>query len=419
MKLFNKRVYYLYFALFCFIVFCINLTSSYIQYKNFMDIGEQEIIAKVELVYTKTNESNKTYKILRLKTNGFSFYTVPRKNINFKPFDELKLTVINLDVKFIDYLRGVFYIPSNGITPLEKSKTPNLRQKALNFISLQHENDKISSLFMALFLGAAVSKELRDDISHWGMAHLVAISGYHLGVIMGVVFLLLAPVYRYFGARFFPYRSYKFDISVIGFALLCFYFYMIGFVPSFLRAFTMSIFGFILLCRNIKILSFNTLFIVVCFCVALFPSLLFNIGFYFSCAGVFYIFLYLHYFKDKFSILTHSLLLNFYVFLAMEVSVLYFFPLISFQQIAVIPLSYIFILFYPLSFILHLFEYGGICDERLAWFLSFKLSFTNATIPLLAFLGYNLLSLLAIKFKAVMLTLPLLGALCFIIFCIF
>ncbi|WP_169779505.1 ComEC/Rec2 family competence protein [Campylobacter curvus] len=419
MPLFTRRVHYIFFALFCLALLGLNLAVYYAKFQNFMDKGEQELVAKVELDYVKTNEKGKKYRILRLDTGEFKFYTVAAKSDEFRVGDRISLVVQNIDVSFKDYLSGMFYMRSSEREILNESTSePDalpLRDKILNFIQNQHENAKISQLYSALFLATAVSGELRDDVAHWGVAHLVAISGYHLGVIVSALFLLAAPLYMVLCARFFPFRSYKFDISLLAFGVLAFYFYLIGFVPSFLRAFAMSVFGFYMLCCGIKILSFPTLFIVICFCVAMFPSLALNVGFYFSCAGVFYIFLYLHYFKDKFSLLTHSLLLNLYVFFAMEVIVLYFFPLISLQQFGVIPLSYVFTLFYPLSALLHALNLGSIFDEWLVKFLNFRLASTQLHIPLALFLSYNLISLLAVRFKILVLLPPIIGAGCFVV----
>ncbi|MCD8212502.1 MAG: ComEC/Rec2 family competence protein [Campylobacter sp.] len=356
-----------------------------------------------------------------MDTGEFKFYTLAAKSDKFAIGDTISLVVQNIDVSFKDYLSGRFYMPSSErkiLNPMSRSNEPKsitLKEKIFKFIQAQHESAEISALYGALFLANPLPPKLRDDVAHWGIAHLLAVSGYHLGVIMTIVFLLIAPIYKVFSSRFFPYRSYKFDVSVLAFGFLMLYFYLIGFVPSFMRAFAMSAFGFYMLCRNIEILSFSTLFIVICFCIALFPGLALNLGFYFSCAGVFYIFLYLRYFKDRFSLLMHSLLLNLYVFFAMEAIVLYFFPLVSFQQFSVIPLSYIFTIFYPVSALLHIFLQGGTFDKILIEFLNFRLSSTTLDIPFIVFAGYNLLSILAIRFKILVFAPPFIGAICFII----
>jgi len=378
-----------------------------------MELGEHDVLGKVSVNFTK-EKNGKKRQIIRIDTSNFSFYTTASKKDEIALYDIVELSVQPIDVSFTDYLSGSFYMPSYDRAVIKRDES--LRQRAINFISAQHENAKISQLFSALFLGTNVFGELRDDVSNWGVAHLIAISGYHLGVISAVCFFVLRLVFKPIYARYMPYRSYIFDISIAVFLVLCFYFYMIGFIASFLRAFLMSVAGFYMICKKIKILNFYTLFGVILFSVALFPQLLFSVGFYFSCLGVFYIFVYILYFAPKFSLLANSLLLNLYVFFAMEVAVLYFFPLISLLQLSVLVLNYIFGVFYPLSFLLHLFGYGGIFDEILSKMLSFRLNSGSLHISTFIFLLYNACALLSLKFKVFSLLPPLFGISAFLLY---
>ncbi len=473
MPLFKTRLERAIFICVCAGVLALNLAREYSKYLEFMHAGEQEVTARVKLDYLKHPNGGRAYRVLRLETGAFDFYTIAGKKEKIKPGDLITAVVSNTDVSFANYLSGLFYMPSRerrilgasgeilgkktqnltenesefepilsrnfeisaenspmpcenlnrrerslNFTSVPPPSPPNaLKERALNFIAAQHENPKISQLYAALFLGESVYAELRDDVVQWGAAHLIAISGYHLGVMTAAIFLVAAPIYRYFSARFFPWRDYKFDVGALALVVCVLYFRLIGFIPSFARALAMSAFGFFLLARGIKILSFETLFIVVCALTALMPSLALNVGFYFSCAGVFYIFLYLRYFSGRFNALFHAFALSFYVFFAMQACVLYFFPLISFQQIAVVPLEFIFTLFYPASFLAHAAGLGGAFDEILQKFLAVKFNSHEATISFWFFALYNALSLLAIKFKPLF-WLPLItGIGCFIIFC--
>ncbi|WP_258034000.1 ComEC/Rec2 family competence protein [Campylobacter concisus] len=372
--------------------------------------------AKVISSYQKMGSDGKKRQILKLQTDDFTFYTIGSKSDDLKAGDSIFLSVINLDVSFKDYLASTFYMPSFSREKLPQKPAYSFNQKLQSLIYAQHENSKIAQLYSALFLGTNIDGELRDDVSNWGVAHLIAISGYHLGVISAVCFFLLKLVFKPIYARYMPYRSYIFDFTIAVFLVLCFYFYMIGFIASFLRAFLMSVAGFYMICKKIKILNFYTLFGVILFSVALFPQLLFSVGFYFSCLGVFYIFVYLFYFAPKFSLLANSLLLNLYVFFAMEVAVLYFFPLISLLQLSVLAINYLFGIFYPLSFLLHLFGYGGIFDEILSKTLAFRLSSNNLHISTFVFLLYNAITLLCVKFKPAAFLPPLFGVASFLLF---
>ena len=223
----------------------------------------------------------------------------------------------------------------------------------------------------------------------------------------------MRPAYSYFQARYFPYRNTKFDLSAVIFAVLFCYLALIGFVPSFLRAFLMSLLALFLLARNVRVVSFELLFVVICAAVSLMPSLLFSIGFYFSCMGVFYIYLYLRNFGGRFSNLSNAILLNFWVFSAMILPVLYFFPLVSAQQLAVLPITPLFSLFYPLSALLHAFGAGGALDEYLLEFLSWRAKGVNLSVPFWLFLLYNALSLASVKSKILAAVIVLLNLLCF------
>ena len=381
-----------------------------------MDNGEQELTARVISSYQKMGSDGKKRQILKLQTDDFTFYTIGSRSDDLKTGDSIFLSVINLDVSFKDYLASTFYMPSFSREKLPQKPAHSFNQKLQSLIYTQHENSKIAQLYSALFLGTNIDGELRDDVSNWGVAHLIAISGYHLGVISAVCFFILKLVFKPIYARYLPYRSYIFDFTIVIFLVLCFYFYMIGFIASFLRAFLMSMAGFYMICKKIKILNFYTLFGVILFSVALFPQLLFSVGFYFSCLGVFYIFVYLFYFAPKFSLLANSLLLNLYVFFAMEVAVLYFFPLISLLQLSVLAINYIFGVFYPLSFLLHLFGYGSIFDEILSKMLAFRLSSNNLHISTFVFLLYNAITLLCVKFKPAAFLPPLFGVASFLLF---
>ncbi|MGP1485946.1 MAG: ComEC/Rec2 family competence protein [Campylobacter sp.] len=418
-ELFETRREIWLFSLICFVVFVINLGLKFYDFKQFKSQKHEILIAKVVQDYNKTSKQNKTYRVLKLQTDEFGFYTSTKNfSLQLQTGKFVKISVIKDRLGFNDFLSGSFYMPNMGIFPLryhsQSGILNKIRDKFYKFITVQHQHSKTSELYAALFLATPISKELREDVNFYAVAHLIAISGYHVGLIFGFLYFIFSPIYRHFHVNF-PYRNAKFDISVCIFAILLLYFAVIGFVPSFLRAILMSLVLFYLLSRNIKILNYELLFVVVLVAIALFPSLIFSIGFYFSCLGIFYIYLYLHHFSVQFSNLTNVILLNFWVFLAMILPVLYFFPLISFQQFCALPLTFLFVIFYPLSLILHTFEFGGLFDEYLLKFLSWRASGTNFPVPLWLFLLYNALSLVSVKSKILATVTVSLNLLCFLI----
>ena len=397
----NAREVYI-FCLACALVFALNLGFSYYKFSEFKAQNGVILQAKILQNYEKTNEKGKIYHVLKLKTQDFSFYTTTQADFDVGANEQILIGAENKSVKFKEYLSGSFFMPNYGVAELRYATSEErIYDKIFEFIAAQHESEKMTELFTALFLAAPVGKELRQDVNFYGVAHLIAISGYHLGLIFGALYFILRPIYRYFQARYFPYRNAKFDLSAVIFVVLFCYLALIGFVPSFLRAFLMSLLALFLLARNVRVVSFELLFTVI------------SVGFYFSCLGVFYIYLYLRHFGERFSNLTHAILLNFWVFSAMILPVVYFFPLVSAQQLAVLPLTPLFSLFYPMSALLHAFGAGGALDEYLLEFLSWRAKGVNLSVPFWLFLLYNALSLASVKSKILAAVIVPLNLLCF------
>ena len=195
---------------------------------------------------------------------------------------------------------------------------------------------------------------------------------------------------------------------------MVFYLFLLDFTPAFLRSLLMSALAFLFLVENLKIFSFWTLFLTIIISICFMPNLVFSVGFYFSCLGVFYIYLYLHHFNNlfkstKIGILKHILVFNIYVFFAMNIPVYYYFNTFAFSQIAVIPIGYIFTIFYPLSLFLHIFGAGNLMDELLLNFLNYNIKTYEIFIPPMLFYSLNLLNFVAIKNRLVAILLPIFG----------
>ncbi|AJC86686.1 ComEC/Rec2 family competence protein [Campylobacter sp. RM16704] len=398
--------------LFCFLcIFGINLTYEFKKYQNFKI--SKHLLLKNNIVlsnYYKINKNGKKYQVLKLKNSDFIFYTTSFKELNISQNDVINLRIITKNINFKDYLSKSFFVPSYdfNITKVKKEKA------IIEYFLNQHHNEKIKEFYGALFFAKNISYELRNDVNYYGIAHLIAISGYHLGLLFTFCFFILAPLYAFFQKRYFPYRSLKLDLSIIAFIFLILYIFLIDFTPSYTRALCMAIFGFYLFSRDIKILSFKFLFLSIIFCISIVPKFLFSVGFLFSCLGVFYIYLYLHHFKNKFSNLTHIVLLNFWTFLAMIIPVLYFFPLLSFQQFLAIPLSVIFVIFYPLVLFLHLIFCGDLLDVYLLNFFEIKFYSINFSISFGYYILYLILSFISILHKNLALFVVSLGFIPFI-----
>lgn len=387
----------------CVGIFAFNVGLEWVKFKDFKEQKHQSLQSvRVLQSYEKTGKKGRVYRVLKLKAGDFSFYTTTKQSNDIKRHQSLNLRVITTSVSFKDYLSKSFYMPSYDFKLVDSTTTP--RNAIISYFLSQHSDEKIKEFYGALFFALPVSRELRVDVNYYGIAHLIAISGYHIALIFSLIFFALAPLYGFFQRRYFPYRNAKFDLSVMIFAFLLCYAYLIGFVPSFVRSLVMALWGFYLLIKNVKILSFINLFLSAILCLALFPQLLFSVGFLFSVMGVFFIFLYLHHFAKFWAggwvkNLINVILLNIWTFFAMIVPVLHFFPLVSFQQILAIVLSAVFVVFYPVALTLHLSGFGGLLDSALLSFFSFKMNAINLPLPLWAFLAYLTLALASIVSK--------------------
>lgn len=386
------------------VIFCCNLAFEFRNFKDFKSQEVRYIDAKILKSYEKNGKNGKNYQVLKLKSENFEFYTTLKKPKNFAVNSFVNVGILSKNINFKEFLIKKFYAPNVKISPINrefyaKNNILALKDKMINFITSQHESEKMKEFYSTLYFATEISKELRENVTNWGIAHIVSISGFHIGIIFGVIFLCVSPIYFWFQSRYFPWRDRKIDITNAVLLFLLIYLVILELTPSFLRSVGMCILGYFLLLRNIKILNFTTLFLTILLLVAIFPSLLFSIGFYFSSLGVLFIFIYLHHFSRYFGLFGNIFWLNIFVFLAMNIPVYFFFPTITIQQISVMPLGYVFVVFYPLSVVLHIINLGGILDVPLLNFLNFALPNYQTQIPFWLFLFANFCAVLGVRFK--------------------
>ena len=413
MNFFKKYKEFFILFFFCIFVFCFSLFYEYMSFLNFKESKHRYLEDVLVLQsYEKKKKKGRAYTVLKLSYDDFSFYTSTYKDNNISRYDKLNLRVINTNVSFKDYLSKNFYMPSYDINLSENTYNENF---IISYFLSQHKDEKIKEFYGALFFALPISLELRTDVNYYGIAHLIAISGYHIGLIFSLCFFLLCPLYSFFQKRYFPYRNLKFDLSVLIFSFLLAYAYLIGFVPSYIRSLVMALFAFYLLAKNINLLNYSTLFFAILICISLFPQLLFSVGFFFSIYGVFFIFLYMNHFSKFFSNFINVILLNLWTFFAMITPVLYFFPLVSLQQLLCIPLSVVFVVFYPFVLFLHIVDFGYLLDTLLSYFFSIKFYAKDINVNFYIFISYILLSLLSIRFASLSLFLVFVNILPFIL----
>ncbi len=368
------------------LLFFLSLLFEYRAYKKLTRFDDYISTAWVVNQYKKKNAW-----VLKLQsTEGFSFYTTSREDLIDLRGYQVEVRWFTKELDFINYLRG-FYAPS---VLLSRASLKQERYRIMDSLDEIHSGKPLA-IFKALFFAAPIDKSLREQLSVLGVNHLLAISGFHLGVLSFILFTLFKSMYRPAQNRFFPYRNSFRDISVLVLMILFAYLYFLDFVPSLLRAFSMSLFAYFLYDRGIKILSFASVFWVVAFLITLWPKLLFSLGFWLSVAGVFYIFLFLYHMKAL-KPWQSFILLHLWVYLAMLPIVHVYFGTFSLHQLYSPLLTMLFIAFYPLVLFLHLVGQGDSLDFLLNILLSIQAKSIEVFFPLWGLFFYLILSILAV-----------------------
>ncbi|MCT7567758.1 ComEC/Rec2 family competence protein [Aliarcobacter butzleri] len=376
-----------------FILFFALLINILLEYGKYLEFIDEEVFeTKVEVlnIYEKNDKD-----ILKLKSSNFEFFTNMPKNEEIKRFNLLNVLIVSRNIDFIDYLKG-FYTKTIYFDELKKEQT--FKDKIIKNIENNHQDEKIIELFNALFLAVPVSKELRDVITAYGIAHVVALSGFHLVVLSFVIYWILYFPYKFFQDRYFPYRNRKLDILLITIVILFYYLILTDIVPSLLRAFVMFCLGIYLLRSNIKILSYMTLFYTFLIVIAFYPKYIFSIGFWFSIFAVFYIYLFIQYFKNYNKWLLF-IFFNIWMFLIFNPIVHYYFPQTSYEQFYSIPITIFFNFFYPAEIFAHIFGFSDYFDEYLKIFIEHKIFVYEVFTPLYFYILYLFVSFLSIWSK--------------------
>ncbi|WP_072680715.1 ComEC/Rec2 family competence protein [Arcobacter sp. LA11] len=370
------------------------LFNIFYEYNKYLDLVEEELYSgKFEIVniYDKND-----FYVLKVKSADFSFFTSIDKKSTFSKLEEINLAIVTTKIDFYSFLKG-FYAKTIYYDTLPKTKS--FKKDIQYYINDLHNDIRIKELFNALFLAIPISKEYREIYTNFGISHLIAISGFHLAIIVGVVYWLIYFLYSYIHQRYFLYRNKRFDILILTLVVLFFYLLLIDFVPSMLRAFIMFFIGVYFLRRNIEIFSFQTLLITLLLIISFLPKYLFSISLWFSIIGVFYIFLYLQYFKNVPKILAFFLF-NFWIFLVFNPIVHFFFYNTSYEQLLSPFITLFFSIFYPLELFLHFVGLGSLFDKYIVMFLDYKMIIFEVITPYWFFVLYVITSLGSIFYKS-------------------
>ncbi|WRA78072.1 ComEC/Rec2 family competence protein [Helicobacter pylori] len=391
------------------LLLAINLYLEYLNHQKLDFSKPTSLNAQILLQYPKTKDQ-KTYFVLKLQSKNMIFYTTikePLKNLQYRHaqfFGRIK------SCSFLESLKSCFFQTYS----FSLTRKHNFKSHLRHFIDSVHSNALVGNLYRALFIGDSLNKDLRDRANALGINHLLAISGFHLGILSASVYFLFSLFYTPLQKRYFPYRNAFYDIGVLVWVFLLGYLLLLDFLPSFFRAFLMGLLGFLACFFGVRLLSFKLLILACCIAIALLPKLLFSVGFLLSVCGVWYIFLFLKhtqiFFKTS-SFLARSfqaISLSALVFLNMLIIAHAFFPMFSPYQLFSIPLGLIFIVFFPLSLFLHAVGLGSLLDHL----LSMPLTIPTISVPSpLWLLGAHLfLTILSARFFKVYLSMNVLSA---------
>ncbi|OOP81709.1 competence protein [Helicobacter pylori] len=395
--------------MFLSLLLAINLYLEYLNYQKLDFSKPTSLNAQILLQYPKTKDQ-KTYFVLKLQSKNMIFYTTikePLKNLQYRHaqfFGKIK------SCSFLESLKSCFFQTYS----FSLTRKHNFKSHLCHSIDSTHSSALVGNLYRALFIGDSLNKDLRDRANALGINHLLAISGFHLGILSASVYFLFFLFYAPLQKRYFPYRNAFYDIGVLVWVFLLGYLLLLDFLPSFFRAFLMGLLGFLACFFGVRLLSFKLLVLACCIAIALLPKLLFSVGFLLSVCGVWYIFLFLKhtqiFFKDS-SFLMRSfqaIVLSVLVFLNMLIVAHAFFPMFSPYQLFSIPLGLIFIVFFPLSLFLHAVGLGSLLDH----FLSMPLTIPTISIssPLWLLGAHLFLTILSARFFKVYLSMNVLSA---------
>lgn len=383
LKLISSKNELFIFGVIIMFIFLFNLISQYMKYKDF---------TKEEIFYSKFKIMNiyekEYFYVLKLQKNDLVLFSSIDKENKIDKLYDINLATLTTNVSFLDFLKG-FYAKSIYYDNIKFDS--NFKSSLFLNINSQHKDSKLQELFNALFLAIPISKENKEIYNNFSITHLIAISGFHLGILSFISYWILYFPYSFLHKRYFIFRNKNADIIMISMFFLFFYLLLSNIVPSLLRSYIMLFLGFLFLRSSIKILSFETLAITFLLIISFFPKLIFSISFWFSIIGVFYIFLYIHYFKNLPKIFSF-LFFNIWIFFVFNPIVHFFFYNTTHEQLLSPIITLIFTLFYPFELILHMINLGNLLDKYLIEFVNYEMDVFYVSTPFWFFLLFTIFS---------------------------
>ncbi|WP_309499290.1 ComEC/Rec2 family competence protein [Sulfurovum sp.] len=392
-KLFTEQKMFVWFSIIFVLLIFLRLFVIYQTYQEFISKPFYYTYANVLNAYEKS-KGDKRYQVLKLHSDdGFTFYTTSNSKEAFG-HKRVRLQLFpNKNIAFTDYL-GTFYVKSR--IKNQELLPKGYKDVLLEKVASQHQNVSLQTFYNAILFATPLDKGLREKISMLGVSHLVALSGFHLGILWGLVYSLLLLLYRPLQQHFFPYRHALLDVGLVAILFLGAYLWFVDFPPSLVRSYAMVLVGWVVILLGMQLLSFMFLTTIVLMLLVLLPSLLVSLSFWLSVAGVFYIFLLLQYSKGVKTWVISLIFIPLGIFVLMLPVVHAIFGVTSNYQLLSPLLSLLFIPFYPLVMLFHLLGLGAVFDDVLLWLFALPSQSTEHLLPTWVMVAYIGLSLLAI-----------------------
>ncbi len=162
-----------------------------------------------------------------------------------------------------------------GFSPTLLDRSRNLNRDLRQVVRNTSLPERCQTLLIALLLGndLRIDNNLRTSFSHAGIAHVLALSGLHMGIVAGLFYLLLFPL------DYLRLRRLRLTLTIV---MMWLFALLTGMSPSVARAATMTSFVMLSLMIHRKNSALNTLMIAAILLMLIEPRVIYNAGFQLS-----------------------------------------------------------------------------------------------------------------------------------------
>jgi competence protein ComEC len=168
---------------------------------------------------------------------------------------------------------------SNDFAFCSNKNEQTLQENILS--SVNKQIDRIYSnytrgIVKALLIGdrTEITKQTQQEFSQTGVVHILSVSGFHVGVIAGILYWLFS---------FFPSRILRFSFTILA---LSFYIFLIGYPPSAIRAGLMIALYLLANLLQRKANPINIIATVILIIAIVHPATLYSAGFQMSIGAI-------------------------------------------------------------------------------------------------------------------------------------